>query len=45
MSYIRANEFTLRNETVAYIFRHAPELGYSDEETEEYLAEIFKNIL
>ena len=32
MSYIRANEFTLRNETVAYIFRHAPELGYSDEE-------------
>ena len=45
MSYIRANEFTLRNETVAYIFRHAPELGYSDEETEEYLAAFDRKFL
>ena len=45
LSYIRANEFTLRNESVEYIFRHAPELGYSDEETEEYLAAFDRKFL
>ena len=45
MSYIRANEFTLRNESVEYIFQHAPELGYSDEETEEYLAAFDRKFL
>lgn len=45
MSYIRANEFTLRNETVAYIFHHGPELGYSEAEIEEYLASFDRSFL
>ncbi len=45
MSYIRANEFTLRNETVEYIFRYAPEMGYSEEEIEEYLAAFDRKFL
>ena len=45
MSYIRANEFTLRIETVEYIFRYAPELGYSEEEIEEYLAAFDRKFL
>jgi hypothetical protein len=45
LSYIRANEFTLRNETVEYIFRYATELGYGEEETEEYLAAFDRKFL
>ncbi|MBR5318839.1 MAG: hypothetical protein IKU46_04500 [Peptococcaceae bacterium] len=45
MSYIRANEFTLRNETVEYIFQCAPTLGYSEEEIEEYLAAFDRKFL
>ena len=45
MSYIRANEFTLRNETVAYIFQHAPGLGYSEEQIEECLAAFDREFL
>lgn len=45
MSYIRANEFTLRNETVEYIFQCAPGLGYSEEEIEEYLAAFDRKFL
>lgn len=45
MSYIRANEFTLRNETVEYIFQYGPELGYGDEEIEEYLASFDRDFL
>lgn len=45
MSYIRANEFTLRNETVEYIFRYAPGMGYQDEEIEEYLASFDRKFL
>ena len=45
MSYIRANEFTLRNETVEYIFQCAPTLGYSEEENEEYLAAFDRKFL
>ena len=45
MSYIRANEFTLRNETVAYIFQYAPGMGYSEEEIEEYLAAFDRKFL
>ncbi len=45
MSYIRANEFTLRNETVEYIFRYAPEMGYSEEEIEEFLAAFDRKFL
>jgi len=45
LSYIRANEFTLRIETVEYIFRYAPELGYSEEEIEEYLAAFDRKFL
>lgn len=45
LSYIRANEFTLRNETVEYIFQYGPELGYREEEIEEYLASFDRNFL
>jgi len=45
LSYIRANEFTLRKETTDYIFRYAPELGYSDDEIEEYLASFDRKFL
>ncbi len=45
MSYIRANEFTLRIETVEYIFRYAPGMGYSEEEIEEYLAAFDRKFL
>ncbi len=45
MSYIRANEFTLHGETAAYIFRQAPELGYSAEETEDRLAAFDRDFL
>ena len=45
MSYIRANEFTLRKETTDYIFRYATELGYSDDEIEEYLASFDRKFL
>ena len=45
MSYIRANEFTLQIETVEYIFRYAPEMGYSEEEIEEYLAAFDRKFL
>ena len=45
MSYIRANEFTLRNETVEYIFQCAPTLGYIEEEIEEYLAAFDRKFL
>ena len=45
LSYIRANEFTLRKETVAYIFCHAPEMGYSDEAIEEYLSSFDRTFL
>ena len=45
MSYIRANEFTLRNETVEYIFQYGPELGYREEEIEEYQASFDRNFL
>lgn len=45
MSYIRANEFTLRKETAQYIFQHAPELGYADEAIEECLASFDRDFL
>ena len=45
VSYIRANEFTLRNETAQYIFQHAPEMGYTDAEIEEYLAAFDRKFL
>lgn len=45
MSYIRANEFTLQSETVAFIFQHAPQMGYSDEEIEEKLASFERSFL
>lgn len=45
LSYIRANEFTLRNETVAYIFQNAPEMGYSEESIEENLAAFNRDFL
>ena len=45
VSYIRANEFTLRNETAQYIFQHAPEMGYADAEIEEYLAAFDRSFL
>lgn len=45
MSYIRANEFTLRNETVDYIFQHGSELGYSEAEIEESLAAFDRKFL
>lgn len=45
MSYIRANEFTLRKETTDYIFQYAPELGYNEDEVEEYLASFDRKFL
>lgn len=45
MSYIRANEFTLRNETVEYIFKMAPAAGYTEEEIEEKLAAFDRDFL
>ena len=32
MSYIRANEFVLQNETVQFVYAHAHELGYTDDQ-------------
>ena len=45
MSYIRANEFTLQNETVKYIYQNAPKMGYSDDEIEEFLAAFDRKFL
>lgn len=45
MSYIRANEFTLQNETVNYIFQHAEALGFDDVAVEENLASFDRDFL
>jgi len=45
MSYIRANEFTLQNETVNYIFRNAELLGFDDIAVEENLASFDRDFL
>ena len=43
LSYIRGNEFILRNEIVESIFQYGSELGYGDEEIEGYLASFDRN--
>ena len=45
MSYIRANEFVLQNETVQFVYAHAHELGYTDDQTEELLAAFDRDFL
>ena len=45
MSYIRANEFVLQNDTIQFVYAHAQELGYSEEQTEELLAAFDRDFL
>lgn len=45
MSYIRANEFVLQNETIQFVYAHAHELGYTDDQTEELLAAFDRDFL
>lgn len=45
MSYIRANEFVLQNETVQFVYQHAHELGYTDDQTEELLSAFDRDFL
>ena len=45
MSYIRANEFTLQMDTVEFIYTHAPQKGYSEEQIEEFLSSFERKFL
>lgn len=45
MSYIRANEFVLQNDTVKFVYDQAAKMGYPEEEIEELLAAFDRDFL